>query len=441
MTKSLRASFGRAIKNLRTSKAMTQQDLAARADISVDYLSKIERGLSSPAFEKIELLADGLGVHPGDIFLISSMLSENPEYDTGTYREVFNNTPEPMFLWAVHPGNRPGNILDANPAARQLTGYGLEELRNTTPIDLLDAQDRGLARTRVRNREDNQSLHRKYTLHDKWGRDIPIVASTKYFRLGDNHMGLTEVQRYPTPSHPPSRTDRNNAFKACVGNNSCMEHISSSILAPLQTARAILDGGDTSSPEQMARCRDMLDQALERMQHIAVLSSLARTAPGLTEQDTPTAILDMVRREMADRYQERQFVSHVQGDLPEDMRLPAQHLKHILTELISLLLRFGSREVHLTIKTCNTSPDEKQQWLEVRMDAFGACLNDRALSAMSSSVNRVCKDCKGTQPKPDVGLCLTQTMVQMLGGSIELGRQGSDGARISVLIPHSHPAQ
>ena len=41
-----KASIGKIIKALRTSKGMTQEELAEKIDISKNYLSKVERGLS-----------------------------------------------------------------------------------------------------------------------------------------------------------------------------------------------------------------------------------------------------------------------------------------------------------------------------------------------------------------------------------------------------------
>ena len=46
----------------------TQARLAEDSGISVDHLSKIERGLSSPSFAVMERIAAGIGVHPASLF-------------------------------------------------------------------------------------------------------------------------------------------------------------------------------------------------------------------------------------------------------------------------------------------------------------------------------------------------------------------------------------
>jgi len=66
--KSLRALFGTRIRGLRRSANLTQERLAEKAKISVDFLSLIERGRNSPSFENIENLARALGVPAVELF-------------------------------------------------------------------------------------------------------------------------------------------------------------------------------------------------------------------------------------------------------------------------------------------------------------------------------------------------------------------------------------
>ncbi len=57
-----RQAFGQALKRLRSSKHLTQEDFSQVS--SRTYLSTLERGLKSPTLEKIEDLASVIGVHP-----------------------------------------------------------------------------------------------------------------------------------------------------------------------------------------------------------------------------------------------------------------------------------------------------------------------------------------------------------------------------------------
>lgn len=58
----LNIAFGLALKQIRKSKNLTQEDFATVS--SRTYLSTLERGLKSPTLEKIDQIAGTLGVHP-----------------------------------------------------------------------------------------------------------------------------------------------------------------------------------------------------------------------------------------------------------------------------------------------------------------------------------------------------------------------------------------
>ena len=47
---------------------MTQEQLAEAADISVDFLSLVERGVNAPSFATLGRLADALGVPEKELF-------------------------------------------------------------------------------------------------------------------------------------------------------------------------------------------------------------------------------------------------------------------------------------------------------------------------------------------------------------------------------------
>ncbi|MGC2744423.1 MAG: helix-turn-helix transcriptional regulator [Candidatus Angelobacter sp.] len=67
-TKNLRSLFGKRLRNLRLAARLTQEELAERSEISVDFLSLVERGRSSPSFENLEILASSLRVTVSELF-------------------------------------------------------------------------------------------------------------------------------------------------------------------------------------------------------------------------------------------------------------------------------------------------------------------------------------------------------------------------------------
>lgn len=68
----LKEKFGKIVKKLRKKKGMTQEDLAHKTGISVDFLSLVERGKNAPSFETLEKLAGALEVKVRDFFIFES---------------------------------------------------------------------------------------------------------------------------------------------------------------------------------------------------------------------------------------------------------------------------------------------------------------------------------------------------------------------------------
>ena len=64
----LRKRFGERLRELRAQRRMTQERFAETMDISVDFLSLMERGISAPSFETIERISKRLKVSVAHLF-------------------------------------------------------------------------------------------------------------------------------------------------------------------------------------------------------------------------------------------------------------------------------------------------------------------------------------------------------------------------------------
>jgi transcriptional regulator with XRE-family HTH domain len=60
--------MGKTLKRIRKAKGMSQAALAERADLSREYVNKIEAGRYDPPLSTINALAKALGVKPGRLF-------------------------------------------------------------------------------------------------------------------------------------------------------------------------------------------------------------------------------------------------------------------------------------------------------------------------------------------------------------------------------------
>jgi transcriptional regulator with XRE-family HTH domain len=59
---SRQARLGRAVKAVRKAQGLTQEELAARADLHPTYISDVERGVRNPSWDVVARLAEGMGV-------------------------------------------------------------------------------------------------------------------------------------------------------------------------------------------------------------------------------------------------------------------------------------------------------------------------------------------------------------------------------------------
>lgn len=65
---SLRLHFGKRLRKLRRRKDLTQERLAEVLDVSVEFISNMERGINAPSFETLEKLSGALDLPVSEFF-------------------------------------------------------------------------------------------------------------------------------------------------------------------------------------------------------------------------------------------------------------------------------------------------------------------------------------------------------------------------------------
>lgn len=60
------------MREIRAQRRMTQEQFAEVLDVSVDFLSLIERGRNAPSFETLDKIAKRLRMTVADLFTFSS---------------------------------------------------------------------------------------------------------------------------------------------------------------------------------------------------------------------------------------------------------------------------------------------------------------------------------------------------------------------------------
>lgn len=71
-------ALGQVVRSLRLERQLTQEALAERAHLHHNYVSLVERGLTSPALDSLRAIADALSVRPWELLFWME------EWDTST---------------------------------------------------------------------------------------------------------------------------------------------------------------------------------------------------------------------------------------------------------------------------------------------------------------------------------------------------------------------
>ena len=75
-------NLGKAIRLCRTQRDLNQSELAKRADISVSYLSLLERGKRDPNFSTVERISNALNVPVSILVFLAAEKEELSEMST-----------------------------------------------------------------------------------------------------------------------------------------------------------------------------------------------------------------------------------------------------------------------------------------------------------------------------------------------------------------------
>lgn len=64
----LRNKFGRKLRKIRRDRDLTQEQLAEAIGVTLDFISRMERGQDAASFETLDKLAKVLGVPVSELF-------------------------------------------------------------------------------------------------------------------------------------------------------------------------------------------------------------------------------------------------------------------------------------------------------------------------------------------------------------------------------------
>lgn len=82
---------GQRLKKTRLERKMTQEDLAEQLDVSVAFLSRIERGISHINLKRLSQICGILGVSEG--YILNGTASTSNQYLISEFNDILRNCP------------------------------------------------------------------------------------------------------------------------------------------------------------------------------------------------------------------------------------------------------------------------------------------------------------------------------------------------------------
>ena len=123
------STLGKRIKSLRTSRGLSQRELARLVNMDQSFLSRVENGMNTPTVEHIPVIARHLGVTPG--------------YLLGQGEGLAGLTPELRKLLAKD-GPLPGGLIELAQHKELMNALQIteREFRTLASVDLPPDVDR-----------------------------------------------------------------------------------------------------------------------------------------------------------------------------------------------------------------------------------------------------------------------------------------------------------
>jgi PAS domain S-box-containing protein len=183
-TQDLKGVFGRRLRHLRQLRDLTQAALSERIGISLDYLSKIERGLASPSFFVIEKLSLFFSVSPATFFQsLHDIQAHQVDTETIGYRSIaFLHCVDPIFIT-----NTDLMIVDLNTVAERVFGWPARELLGRSILSLAPDDSRSYVSEILELcRKGSDLRYARTDLLSREGRRVPVLASVSLLRNGKN---------------------------------------------------------------------------------------------------------------------------------------------------------------------------------------------------------------------------------------------------------------
>ena len=92
----IKDTLGKNIKLLRARRGLSQADFAEKADISITFLSNIERGIKYPQPDMLSKIANALGVDVNELFVTEFISCKDDKVFTHFSKDITKDVNKAM---------------------------------------------------------------------------------------------------------------------------------------------------------------------------------------------------------------------------------------------------------------------------------------------------------------------------------------------------------
>ncbi len=318
-------------------------------------------------------------------------------------REILNCLPCGVVIT-----DRAGTILVWNGAMSSLSGLSAEEMEGTPLKQWLPTLDRSQTSIVLPHR-------------NQW---LDVQVHSQDFSQGCTWTFVQEV-----------RQELDQAQADFVST------VSHELRTPLTSIKGFIDtllrSGTQLSEKQQHRflkiAKNQADRLTRLVEDILTVSRIQSGRLKNVPQRLDLAeVIDLVLESLAQKYEARRMQMHLPDGLPE-VWADQDRLEQILTNLIDNALKYSEVATCVDVYAKLDPEDESVLWISVRDQGIG--IPEAHLDQLFNRFSRIDSPLTREREGTGLGLYITKSLVESLGGTILVESQSGQGSVFTVCLP------
>jgi two-component system, OmpR family, phosphate regulon sensor histidine kinase PhoR len=143
-------------------------------------------------------------------------------------------------------------------------------------------------------------------------------------------------------------------------------------------------------------------------------------------------VIDLVLESLSQKYEARRMHMHLPNGLPE-VWADQDRLEQILTNLIDNALKYSEADTYVDVYAKLDPEDESVLWISVRDQGIG--IPEAHLDQLFNRFSRIDSPLTREREGTGLGLYITKSLVESLGGTILVESQSGQGSIFTVCLP------